>query len=132
MKSQTDLDVWKGVAIDGGFEDFTVMQHMRVVATKAGRLEGEEELGEFHFHSVEVRDEDVATVVQIACKTLRPTWYFHLVKGTRMKILFRGEAFDITKDDAAELEAAKRYGLENGVHEDQIQFEDFFDNPYGD
>lgn len=38
-----------------------------------------------------------------------------------MKVIFRDKVFDVTKGDVVQLEAVKKYGMENGVHEEQIR-----------
>jgi hypothetical protein len=103
---------------------------VRIVKEKVERLEGEEDLGEFHFYNIEVEEKDLPMAVQEATHSLRPSWYFHLVKGDQMKVMFRGKVFDVTSGDTSQLEAVKKYEMENGVHEEQIQLERLFDNPY--
>lgn len=132
MKIQHGSDVWKGVAIEEGFVDRSLFEYVRIVGAEMKQLEGEEERGEFHFHKVEVSDGELASVVEVAMRTLHPSWYFHLVKGKRMKVMFAGKVFDIDRDDLSRIEAVKSYGLASGIHKNQIQIERLFDSPYDD
>jgi hypothetical protein len=121
---------WRGVAIEEGFEDRSLFDHLHVVATQAERLEGEDEQGEFHFHKVEVADPQLHAAMEAAKRTLRPSWYFHLVREGKMVVLFRGKAFEVAQGDALQLQMVKEYGLAQGIHEDQLCLERLFLSPY--
>lgn len=133
VTAHRDMDgpgVWRGVAIEESFEGSQLPPGVRVVGTRLARLETEEDRGQFRFHEVEVSDGDLAAVVDVACRTLRPSWYFHLVKGDDMKVLFRGRAFDLNRQNPTQIEAARRYGMERGIPAGQLPLEHLFDNPF--
>lgn len=127
-------NIWRGVAITEGFDDPNVLEKMHIVATKVEHLEGEEGMGTFHFHKVEVNDTDVDQVVILVSVAIKPSWFLHLISGAgdRMKVVFHGKHFDVKKGDDQALREVVEYGKQDGVHEDQLQLYRLFDNPYDD
>jgi hypothetical protein len=125
-------DLWRGVAIAEGFTSGDVIAESHTVRTKKEVLEGEEGLGEFNFHFIEVPDAQIDQIVETATKTLKPSWYIHLVKDGRMIVAFEDKSFTIAKDDADAIAAVKDYAITHGVHPEQIELERLFDNPYDD
>lgn len=121
---------WQGVIIDEGFEKNDILSHVQVIETTASVLEGEEELGEFHFRKVQVSDQDLQDVESLATQTLRHSWYFHLVKGDVMKVFFKDKFFTFTKDDETGLKQAKTYAQSQDIHSDQIELEKLFEDPF--
>lgn len=125
---------WCGVAITESFDDLGVLEKMHIVTTKVEHLEGEEGIGTFHFHKVEVNDADIDQVVALVSSAIKPSWFLHLISGTgdRMKVVFHGKYFDVKKGDDQALREVVEYGKQHGVHEDQLQLYRLFDNPYDD
>lgn len=54
----------------------------------------------------------------------------HLVQGTRMRIVFRSRVLDFTDNDNESIERARRYGIEVGVHSEQIPLEKLLKDPF--
>ena len=131
MSTTTDR-VWRGIAITEGFDDPSVLATMHIVATKTEQLEGEEGMGTFHFHKVEVDGADVDSVLERVSLAIKPSWFLHVISGdgSLMKVVFRGKCFSIQKGDDEALHAVIAYGKQNGVHEDQLHLHRLFDNPY--
>ena len=125
---------WHGVAITESFNDLSVLEKVHVVATKIEHLEGEEGIGTFHFHNVEVSDADIDQVVTLVSSAIKPNWFLHLISGAgdRMIVVFHGKHFDVQKSDDQALREVVEYGKQQGIHEDQLQLHRLFDNPYDD
>jgi hypothetical protein len=124
------VNVWKGVIIQEGLKDSSILEHVKIVKTDMERLEEEEGLGDFHFHKVEVNDQDLNTVVEMAMNGLRESWYMHLVNGERMKVIFSGKVFEVQKGDTNQFKKIKEYAISQGILEEQIEVERLIDNPY--
>lgn len=130
MAEVGDLGPWRGVLIEESLEDPTVLNRMHIVGTMSERLEGEEDRGEFHFHKVEVDNDALKGVLQDASESIKDSWYFHLVSGDRMIVVFRGRVFEATKGRANEFDAIRAFALSQGIHPEQLQLERLMDNPY--
>jgi len=126
----TEAVPWRGIAIEEGFEGRSLFPNLTVIGTETQRLEGEDALGEFHFHKVEVTDIQLPALLKEAIRTLRPSWYFHLVQAGKMIVIFRGKSFEVVQGDACRLLEVKEYALAQGIHEDQLRLERLFENPY--
>src|SRR5437899_8584364 len=113
--------VWRGVAIAEGLTDNSVITQSRTVRTKQEVLEGEEGSGLWHFHFLEVPDSDILRIVSEAARTLKPSWYLHLVKDDQMVVVFEGTSFTVAKADTQGIAEVKAYAIANGVHPEQIE-----------
>ncbi|WP_067665815.1 hypothetical protein [Nocardia miyunensis] len=122
--------VWRGVAIAESFTCDSVITNSTTIRTDAQALEGEGSLGQWHFHFIEVADSEIDMVVGEALRTLKPSWYLHLVNADRMIVVFEGRSFTITQDDTHGIAEVKEYAVGFGVHPEQIELERLFDNPY--
>ncbi len=124
--------IWRGIAVAEGFDDPRAFEKMCIVTTKIEHLEGEEAVGTFHFHHVEVNDADVDQVATLVASVIKPSWFLHLVSasGENMKVIFRDNQFNIEKGDDQAMQEVIAYGKKNGIHEDQLQLHRLFDNPY--
>ncbi len=123
--------VWRGVLIEESLEDKGIMDNVRIVGMRTSLLESEEYKGVFHFHNLEVPSEQLDAVLNEMSRAIKAAWYFHLVGGDVMKVVFKDKIFTLKKGDSATLASIQRYGQAHGVHPDQLQLEGLFDNPYG-
>lgn len=123
-------NVWQGVLIEESLISNSLLDHIKIIATRLARLEGEEDKGDFHFHNVEVSDDNLELVLDLAQKNLKPSWYFHLVKQDRMKVVYPGKIFEITKGSRESFKAARNYGISLGILSDQLDFEDLIHRPF--
>jgi hypothetical protein len=48
-----------------------------------------------------------------------------------MIVVFKGKSFEFTKLQKDKIEQAKKYGMSIGIIEEQVQFQELIDNPYG-
>lgn len=103
---------------------------MKVVDTKTTTLEGETNRGEFHFHSVEVKDDIFDEVVQFASQYIKNSWYFHLVKNNELLVMFQNLVFKAYKGNAEEFKRIREYALSQGIHPNQLPLERLIENPY--
>ena len=131
MAPSTTEDVWRGTLIEESLDDEELLEHVDIVDVATGTLESEEEKGEFTFHRVEVPDKELDVIVSIALKSLKSSWYFHLVKGGTMIVMFKDKKFTVNEGDEEGLQAIKDYGMAHGIHADQLHIEGLFENPFG-
>ena len=124
--------IWSGALIEESLENEDLLEMVDVIDTRTGTLESEAEAGDLTFDSVEVFDNEIEQVVACAMKTLKPSWYFHLVNeaGDTMIVMFKGKKFMIKKGDEKGLEEVKAYGISQGIHEDQLELGMLFEDPF--
>lgn len=124
--------VWKGVLIEESLDDTAILSDMHIVGTRTTTLEGEAQRGTFHFHHVEVAEDILQKVIDfIASHIQKPGWYFHLVKGQEMIIVFPNKVFRVHENKPDEIETAREYGLTQGIVKDQLPSENLFKHPFG-
>lgn len=126
----TDKGTWRGIAIQESFEGPGLPPRTSLVRTRSRPLGGEEDQGPVHLQAIVVRDEDLEEVTDWASQNLRPGWYMHLVKGDKMRVVFHGHVFDLTKGNHERIEHVRRFGIETGIHPKQLHFEKLFDHPF--
>lgn len=124
------MNFWKGVIIEEGLEEKTILSMVKIVRTDLEKLESEEDVGELHFHKVEIDDKQLESFIELSMKNLLDSWYIHLVKDGVMKVIFRNKVFEATKGDTQQFNNIKRYALSQGILEEQIEVERLIDNPY--
>ena len=93
----TNKNVWRGILIEEGFNDKSILEKVHIIETKIEQLEGEEGLGDFHFHKVEVDDSTVNEFVELASRDTIEGWFTHLINGSNMKVIFTGKCFEVTE-----------------------------------
>jgi hypothetical protein len=128
--AHTDSTPWKGVLIAESLENGQIPHSITTVKTKNLTLEGEEKRGIFHFHNVEIKDKDVTKVLESIKKDLLDRWYFHMVKGDELIVIFKGKSFTAHKGNNDEVEEIRRYGISQGILEEQLGLERLFESPY--
>jgi len=125
-----NASVWKGVIIEEGLKDTTLLNQVKIVRTDMEQLESEGEMGTLHFHKVEVEGTKIDEVVEMAKNSLLHSWYIHLVKDGEMKVIFEDIAFEVRKGDTEQLRNIKEYALSQDILEEQIELDRLIDNPY--
>lgn len=124
---------WRGVLIEESFSNKSVFQYVRIVSTRSEALEGGKDRREFRLHNVEVAEAHLSQVLESGATTLKPKgWYFHLVKGDTMKVVFPGKVFQACRSDTRQLENIRLFGMSVGIPGVQMGFEAFFGNPYNE
>jgi len=67
--------------------------------------------------------------VQKVIKSIKAKFYIHLVKDKVMYIMFRNYMFKFSKG-YPELETAREFGKELGIHKEQMSFEHLLEFPW--
>ncbi|KKR87342.1 hypothetical protein A2875_02830 [Candidatus Gottesmanbacteria bacterium RIFCSPHIGHO2_01_FULL_46_14] len=121
---------WQGVIIKESLNNQSVFGEVKIVGTKEAQLESEGERGMFHFLSVEVEDNKLENVLEKLKKSLRPSWYVHLVKGNVLHVAFLGKVMTAHTDNASEFESIRIHALSKGIHADQLPLEHLLAHPF--
>lgn len=128
--STTRNNLWLGVLIEESLEDPTVLKKINIVGTERTLLEGEGQGQELQFHKIEVSESDVEDICLEVSHVIRPTWYFHVVSGSKMLVVFRDEILRAEKSDPESIEQIIKYGTTHGIRPEQIELHRLIDNPY--
>lgn len=120
--------VWKGVVLKESLEDGSLLDLARLGKKTKTRLEGESRT--LTFYNIEVEDSIVREYLNLAVKSLRPSFYTHLCKNGEMHVAFRRKLFNFKGNDP-NLEKARKYGLSQGILPEQMEFEYIINHPYG-
>lgn len=126
MKNQ----IWQGVLIEESVEDPAVLKNFHLIGSADSTLEGEEERGVFHFHRVQVDDMHLDEVLKLIAKYIKSGWYFHLVGGDSMKIVFKDKIFEVERGNKIMFEVVRQYGENQGIKDEQMEFEYLLDHPF--
>lgn len=122
--------VWKGVLIEESLTDVSVLPKLKITVTKVTTLEEEAEKGVFHFHNVEVEENNLDAVILFISRNIKDSWYFHLVKDGEMVVMFHNKVVKAHKGNTQEVEAIRKYALSQGILNEQLPLEKLFENPY--
>lgn len=122
--------LWLGVLIEESLEDPAVLKKISIVSTERTLLEGETQGQQLQFHKIEVSESDVEDICLEVSRVIRSTWYFHIVSGTKMVVVFRDEILKAEKSDPESIERIIKYGTTHGVLPEQIELHRLIDNPY--
>lgn len=128
--SETKNKLWLGVLIEESLEDPAVLKKVSIVSTECTLLEGEAQGQQLQFHKIEVSESDVEDICFEVSRAIRPTWYFHIVSGSKMIVVFRDEILRAEKSDPESIERIIKYGTAHGVLPEQIELHRLIDNPY--
>lgn len=128
--SEKKNKLWLGVLIEESLEDPLVLKKTRIVRTENARLEEEGQGQQLRLHKIEVSESDVEEICFEISKVIRPTWYFHIVSGSKMIVVFRDEILRAEKSDPESIERIIKYGTTHGVLPEQIELHRLIDNPY--
>ena len=128
--SEKKNKLWLGVLIEESLEDPAVLKKINIVKTECMRLEEEGQGQQLQFHKIEVSESDVEDVCFEISRAIRPTWYFHIVSGSKMIVVFRDEIMRAEKSDPESIERIIKYGTTHGVLPEQIELHRLIDNPY--
>ena len=126
----TKNKLWLGVLIEESLEDPTVLKKMNIVETQRMLLEGETQGQQLQLHKIEVSESDVEDICLEVSRVIRPTWYFHVVSGSKMIVVFRDEILKAEKSDPESIERIIKYGTTHGILPEQIELHRLIDNPY--
>lgn len=122
--------MWKGVLIEESLTSSTIISEIKIVSTRVTTLEKEEDKGTFHFHNLEVSEENLEKVVAFISQNIKDSWYFHLIKDEAMIVIFHNKVFHARKDKQEEIEQIRMYAFSQGIIAEQLPLEKLFDNPY--
>ena len=118
---------WKGVIIEESLEDKSLLDLVKIKDTKKERLEGENRV--MTLHKVEVSDKNKDDFVQKAIKSIKQSFYIHLVKNKVMYVIFKNIMYKFSKG-YPELEEAREHGKKIGIKEEQMPFEYLLEEPW--
>lgn len=123
---------WKGVLIAESLRsDRSIWDRVEVTGRSKGRLEGEGSRGELTFCNVEVSDEAVDSLLKDVAERLEsPGWYFHVERDRVIKVVYPGRVMEVREDAPESIRAAREYGIQIGIHPEQLRFERFMGNPF--
>ena len=120
--------VWRGVIIEESLEDNSLLKLVKIIKTTESKLEGEEEKGVWHFHSVDISNKDLDDFTKKAKKAIKPKWWMHLVNKDNMIIMLKGRAFKHKRGDKKALKKIRNYVASQGIL--QLPEETLFEHPY--
>jgi hypothetical protein len=120
---------WRGVIIEESLSDLTLLNRVIIVGTVNRALEGGED-SSLRFHKVGVPESQLETLIQIARARIKSGWYIHLVNADVMKVIFSGRVFEIHAGDTDKFEEVRRYGMRQGIKEEQLGLEHLMDRPF--
>lgn len=120
--------VWKGVIIGESLEDNSVLYMVKVLQTRKSDLKGEEEKGLWHFHSIDVADEDVDKFVEKTKTAIKKNWWIHIVNGDEMIVILKNWSMKHKKGNKKTLKQIRDYVAAQGIV--QLPSEEQINNPY--
>lgn len=123
-----DEMVWQGVILKESLEDVSLLTLAKLGKKTKTRLEGEKRI--MTFYNVEVENSKVKEYLDLAMKSIRPSFYTHLCRDGEMYVAFRGKLFNFKANDPT-LEKAREYGKSMGILPEQMEFEYLIKHPYG-
>lgn len=107
-----------------------VLKFTNIVGKRETTLEGESFRGKVLFYSIEVSAEYLWPVLsQVAESIKSPGWYFHLINDNKLYIVMP-KAVLIASNNSAELRNIIDYASHHGIHPDQLNLKQLFDNPF--
>lgn len=122
--------VWKGVIIKESLENESLLVLVKVIKSRKTTLENEGQRGFLTFLNVEIEDRNKDIFVKKACSLIKDSFYIHIVKESRMTVIYKGRVFEFSARDTNELEEARNYGLSIGIFKEQMPFEELIKNPW--
>lgn len=124
-------ELFKGILIDQSvLEPEKILEKVKIVGSREASLEGENFRGKVLFHTIEVSANNLWRTLRVAAETLKsPGWYFHLVSEERLYVVMPNVIF-IVSNDEAELKNIIEYAEDHGIHPDQLNLKQLFDNPF--
>jgi len=122
--------MWKGVIIEESLEDKNILGDVEIAHTNTTTLEEEDNRGNFHFHKVQVSDDKIEKVIEIAKSSLKKGWYMHFCKGNEMIVMFKGKIFKHKKGNKASLTKILEYGLSLGINKSQLPDDRLIGDPW--
>ena len=128
--SEKKNKLWLGVLIEESLEDPAVLKKVSIVSTECTHLEDETQGQQLQFHKIEVSESDVEDICLEVSRVIRPTWYFQIVSGSKMFVVFRDEIMKAEKSDPESIERIIKYGTTLGILPEQIELHRLIDNPY--
>lgn len=121
------MNVWRGVVIEESLSDKSLLDEVKIVATKISRLEKENRV--LTFHSIKVDDAFKDEYVEEVKKYIKDRFYAHLCKDHNMIVIFHNKVFTFTKNDP-QLKEAREYGKSIEIIAEQMPFEHLINNPF--
>jgi hypothetical protein len=130
MAKRNETNYWRGVLIEESLNDLSILHLLRIVETNLRALEGQSGR-KLTFHKVEVADSDIKAVLHQAVIIIKSGWYLHLVRSGVMKVIFSGRVFEINDGDHKKFQEVRRYGITQGIKEEQLGLERLMIDPFG-
>lgn len=122
---------FKGILIDQSVSmPENILKNVELISTREATLEGESFRGNVLFHCIEVASDNLWLVLHGVAETIKePGWYFHLVNEETLYIVLPKAIFSAT-NTAEDLKRISDYALSLGIHPDQLNLKQLFDNPF--
>ncbi|MBI2578226.1 MAG: hypothetical protein HYW26_00795 [Candidatus Aenigmarchaeota archaeon] len=81
------------------------------------------------FHNIVVDVSRKNEFVRKAKNSLKKRWYIHICRNKEIVVIFRNKSFQFSKGDE-NLEQARKYGISQGIPEEQLGFEELIKKPF--
>lgn len=122
---------FKGILIDQSVSDpRAILENANIISSRRTSLEGEGFRGTVLFYNIEVSEDSLFTVLDMVSETIKnPGWYFHLVNSEKLYVVMPNVIFSAGNNDA-ELNTIVDYAKSHGIHPDQLNLKQLFDNPF--
>lgn len=120
--------VWRGVIIKESLENNSLLDLVKIVGTKKEKLEEKNKI--MIFYRIEIDDNKKDEFVQRAIKSIKQSFYLHIVKEKVMYVIFKDKMFKFSRG-YPELETARNYGKSVGIPKEQMPFEYLINHPFG-
>jgi hypothetical protein len=120
---------YTGTVIEEGLEDRECLRLVRIVSTRveaAGNHHATPWLSQWTLHRFALDDgaaEKIALAFQKAIDSDHPdSWYIDFYNHEWHYIIFKDRIFRVERENLAEYQAVRRYGLELGIPDGQLDF----------
>ena len=120
--------MFKGIIIEESLQDPFVLSRMKIISTETETVTENFHtpwLKQWTLHTVEIPEERADEVAEALSLTLLPepgTWYADFYDARTHYVVFPKRVFKIDRSDASQYEAAKAYGLDQGVPVHQLDW----------
>ncbi len=123
------MNDYRGVIIEESLADHSVLGHVTILSTKVESVTPDHQtpwLSAWTLHTVEVDSEQAKEVADRVSRALDKehsgSWYADFKNDTHHYIIFPDEIFHVDRKNASQYNQAKRYGIDIGIPEHQVDF----------